>query len=114
MHESKSERRARGRVPAEVPIAINSRDGKVQTTGTSRDLSENGIFFYSETRLAPGSELEMVLVLPPEMTQGERRWVCCQASVVRVETGIEKGMEKGSFGLAASIRSMQVLPELNG
>src|SRR5579863_6436352 len=104
MHESKSERRIRQRVPAEIPVAIHSKDGKVQTTGTSRDLSENGIFFYTETRLTPGSELEMVLVLPSEMTQGERRWVCCQASVVRVENG----MEKGSFGLAASIHSMQV------
>ena len=55
-----------------------------------------------------GSEMEMVLILPPEITQGEKQWVCCRASVVRVEDGAENG----SFGIAASIQSMEILPEI--
>jgi hypothetical protein len=51
----------------------------------------------------------MVLILPPELTQGEKRWVCCQASVVRVED-----KKDGNFGVAARIRNMDVLPEILG
>jgi hypothetical protein len=46
-----------------------------------------------------------VLILPPELTDGEKCWVCCQATVVRVE---EDGTE---FGVAAQIRRMDILPE---
>jgi len=52
----------------------------------------------------------MILILPSELTSGEKRWVCCRASVVRVEDS-EEG---GDFGVAARIRSMEVLPEILG
>ena len=55
-----------------------------------------------------GSDLEMVLMLPAQLTDGEKRWVCCQASVIRVEAG----GEDGHFGVAASIRSIATLPEI--
>ena len=44
-------------------------------------------------------------ILPPELTSGEKCWVCCQATIVRVE---EQGSE---FGVAAQIRHMDILPE---
>jgi hypothetical protein len=52
----------------------------------------------------------MVLMLPAQLTDGEKRWVCCQASVLRVEPG----GEDGRFGVAASIRSIATLPEIQG
>jgi hypothetical protein len=52
--------------------------------------------------------LELVLVLPAELTFGERRWVCCQASVVRVENSAGVG----NFGVAARIDRFEVLPEI--
>ncbi len=82
----------------------------MQTTGYTRDLSTGGIFLYTESQLNEGSELEMVLILPPELTRGEKQWVCCRASVVRVEDS-EEG---GDFGVAARIRSMDLLPEIPG
>ena len=48
----------------------------------------------------------LVLILPPELTSGEKCWVCCQATVVRVE---DEGTE---FGVAAQIRRMDILPEI--
>jgi hypothetical protein len=110
MSEPKAERRSRKRVPAEVPVSIRSNGGTVQLTGRTRDLSTSGIFLYADARIEPGSELEMVLILPPELTQGEKRWVCCQAMILRVE---ELGGKLG-FGVAASIRKMEFLPELTG
>jgi PilZ domain len=109
MTESK-ERRAQKRVPAEVPVSLRPAGGGPPTAGRTRDLSSNGIFLYADSHLEPGSELEMVLILPAELTQGERRWVCCQAVVVRVENG---GQTDG-VGVAATIRTMELLPEITG
>ena len=102
------ERRRNPRIPKRVPITLKS--GNQSAAGVTRDLSSNGIFLYTDAEIAAGTELEIVLVLPPEMSNGEKRWVCCQASVARVESG----NQDGRFGAAATIRRMDVLPEITG
>ena len=49
-------------------------------------------------------------MLPAQLTDGEKRWVWCQAAVIRVEAG---GAD-GRLGVAAKIRSMATLPEIGG
>ena len=80
----------------------------MQDKAQTRDLSSAGVFFYTNSKFAEGTDLEMVLVLPSDLTFGERRWVCCQASVVRVENS----PELGNFGVAARIDRFQILPEI--
>jgi hypothetical protein len=109
MSDLKSDRRSRQRIPARLGVSIRPSQGQ-STTGHTRDVSASGIFLYVASEILVGSELEMVLMLPPELTSGEKRWVCCQASVVRVEAG----QEDGRFGVAASIRTMATLPEISG
>jgi len=65
------------------------------------------VFFYSDSGFSEGSQLEMVLILPPELTFGEKRWVCCQASVVRVEEDAGR-----RYGVAAVIEKFEILPEI--
>jgi c-di-GMP-binding flagellar brake protein YcgR len=105
----KDDRRSGQRIPASVPVSIKAPQGNLELTGQTRDLSASGIFLYTASHISEGSELEMVLILPPELTQGEKRWVCCRASVVRVEKNTD-----GNFGVAASIRNMDILPEIVG
>jgi len=109
MSQSKSERRSRERVPARVGVSIQSPESQPDT-GYTRDLSASGIFLYANSEIKVGSDLEMVLMLPTQLTDGEKRWVCCQASVLRVEPG---GAD-GRFGVAASIRNIATLPEIPG
>ena len=109
MSQSKSERRSQERVPARVGVSIQSPESQ-PATGYTRDLSESGIFLYANSEMKVGSELEMVLLLPTQLTDGEKRWVCCQASVLRVEPG----GAHGHFGVAASIRNIATLPEIPG
>ncbi len=111
MSDPRPERRSQQRLPVRVPVSIQARQGRAQASGYTRDLSRSGLFLYTDSRIAAGSELEMVLILPPELTAaGEKRWVCCRASVVRVEDS-----EDGSdFGVAARIRSIEILPEILG
>ena len=110
MPNNKTERRSGERIPVQVPVTITATDTNIQAAGHTRDLSSNGIFFYTEFPIRQGNNVEMVLILPPELTSGEERWVCCQATVVRVEDNAEGNIH----GVAAEIRDMQFLPELVG
>ena len=102
-----SERRSSDRLKARVPVTINQKEtGKL--TGQSRDLSIGGIFLYTDHAFEKGSDLELVLVLPAELTGGEKQWVCCRGSVVRVEEAAN-----GSFGIAARLDGMSAMPELS-
>ncbi|MGA8490003.1 MAG: PilZ domain-containing protein [Terriglobales bacterium] len=109
MSDTNSDRRSRQRIPACTGVSILSSQGQ-PATGITRDLSMTGIFLYADSEILVGSELEMVLMLPAQLTDGEKRWVLCQASVIRVEPG----GEDGRFGVAARIRSMASLPEIPG
>src|SRR5579864_3217809 len=106
MVEKKSDRRARQRFPVHVPVSLKT--GAIEEATQTRDLSTAGVFVYTNSRMQEGSELELVLVLPPEITFSDRRWVCCQASVVRVEENVSQG----KHGVAAVIKRFDVLPEL--
>ena len=108
MTQQKNDKRSRARVPVRLPVTIKAKDGSVQETATTRDLSSAGVFLYTNSAIAEGAELELVLVLPAELTFGERRWVCCQASVVRVENSAGVG----NFGVAARMDRFEVLQEM--
>jgi hypothetical protein len=107
MADLKTERRSQSRLAVRVPVSIRS-EGQFGPTAHTRDLSMSGIFLYTESKIQPGSLLEMVLILPPELTQGKKRWMCCQAAVVRVEEPVPGQ----GFGVAASIRRIELLPEI--
>jgi hypothetical protein len=100
-----SERRAGTRIATRVPTRVRTPDG-VDLNAQTRDVSANGVYLYTQSRIETGTDVELVLILPSELTSGEKYWVCCQATIVRVEDG---GAE---FGLAAQIRRMDILPEV--
>lgn len=105
MIKADSERRAGSRIATTVPARVRTA-GEADHTAQTRDVSANGIFLYTKSRMEKGTEVELVLILPPELTSGERCWVCCHATIVRVE-------ENGSdFGIAAQIQRMDILPEV--
>jgi hypothetical protein len=110
MPNSDTERRSGHRVPVRVPVTINTTETTLHAAGHTRDLSSNGIFFYTDFPMQTGNEVEMLFILPPEITSGEKRWVCCQATVVRVEENVD-GHKRG---IAAQVRKMEFLPELVG
>ena len=99
-----TERRSGTRIATRVPTRVRNAHGADHTAQT-RDVSANGIFLYTKSRIEKGTDVELVLIRPPELTSGEKCWVCCQATIVRVE---EEGPE---FGVAAQIRRMDILPE---
>ncbi len=101
---AENERRSGTRIVTRVPTRVRTAQGAEQTAQT-RDVSANGVFLYTNSKMEKGTDVELVLILPPELTAGEKCWVCCQATIVRVEEGPE-------FGVAAQIRRMDILPEV--
>jgi hypothetical protein len=90
-----------------LPVSMRNPSGSAEASAHTRDVTANGIFLYTNHRLPEASEVELVLMLPPELTGGEKCWVCCHAHVLRVEESAGK-----EFGIAAEIRRMEVLPEI--
>ncbi len=98
------ERRSGTRITTRVSTRVRTPQG-IDHKAETRDVSANGVFLYTKSKMEKGTDVELVLILPPELTSGEKCWVCCQATIVRVE-------EQGSdFGVAAQIRRMDLLPE---
>lgn len=98
------DRRSGTRIATNVPTRVRTGQGE-ELSAQTRDISANGVFLYTKSRMEQGSEVELVLILPPELTSGQKCWVCCQATIVRVE---ESGLQ---FGVAAQIQRMDILPE---
>jgi hypothetical protein len=104
---SKIDRRSRARVVTKLPVRVRSAAANAELSAETRDVSTSGVFLYTNSRMVEGSDVELVLILPPELTSGEKCWVCCHARVLRVEQG--PGTD---FGVAAEIRRMDILPEI--
>jgi hypothetical protein len=102
---SDNERRSGTRIATSVSTRVRTAQGADHSAQT-RDVSANGVFLYTNSKMEKGAAVELVLILPPELTSGEKCWVCCQATIVRVE---EQGSE---FGVAAQIQRMDILPEM--
>ena len=104
---SNIDRRSRERVVTRLPVRVRSKAANAELSAETRDVSTNGVFLYTQSRMTEGSDVELVLILPPELTSGEKCWACCHATVLRVEQGAGT-----DFGVAAEIRRMDILPEI--
>jgi hypothetical protein len=68
-------------------------------------VSARGICFYVDSAIAPGSQIEFTLTLPPEITLTESIRVRCKGKVVRVDDG------DGKVAVAAVIDEYEFLAE---
>jgi hypothetical protein len=107
MAKPKQEKRAAPRVEWQLPASVNFR-GSGRAQAELRDISSRGLFFFTQAKVEESSKLEIVLMMPPELEEFGRQWVCCQATVVRVEE--DKRGKK--IGVAAVINRCEALPQI--
>jgi hypothetical protein len=108
MSEPKKNHRREERFSYKIPSSLKIGGTERRTTATTGNLSSRGVFFFTDSKVEAGSELELILIMPPEIPEFARRWVCCNARVVRVE---EKAGRK-EVGIAAEITRCEALPEV--
>jgi len=78
------ERRAGQRFPYSLPLALSQSSTSLEGVGFTQDLSSRGVFFFTEVPLEEGSEIEITLKMPSEITLGESMRVCCRGRILRV------------------------------
>jgi len=102
-----SERRTIKRYPLKLQMTVRgsgvSASGEVSTE--SKDVSSHGVYFFLDRPLKSGSPLEIMLILPEEITQGDPVRIRCEARVQRAESVVE-----GRIGIAAKIERYRFLP----
>ena len=107
MSKSKPEKRAAPRVPWRLPASV-SFPGAGRAQVELKDVSSRGLFFFTQAKVQENSKLEIVLMMPTELQELCRQWVCCQATVVRIEE--DKANQK--LGVAAVIDRCEALPQI--
>jgi len=104
-----TERRTARRYDLSLPIIIRVPTERALDTqqGKTRDVSTRGLYFVIEQDLEAGSELDITLTLPAEITHGTEVFVRALGKVVRVEQRIEDGNTR--MGVAAVIERYDII-----
>jgi hypothetical protein len=104
-----TERRVARRYDLSLPIIIRIPAERVADSqeGKTRDISTRGLYFVVEQDLAAGSELDITLTLPAEITHGTEVFVRALGKVLRVERRMEDGSER--MGVAAVIERYDII-----
>ena len=104
-----SERRVARRYDLSLPVMVRiPAPGFAGTqSGRTRDISTKGLYFVIDQDLRAGSNLDIMLTLPKEMTNGEEVLVKASGKIVRVESRMEDGNER--LGVAAVIERYDIM-----
>ncbi|HEV2397662.1 MAG TPA: PilZ domain-containing protein [Candidatus Sulfotelmatobacter sp.] len=78
------ERRVGQRFPYLLPVSMRQVSTGLESVGFTQDLSSRGVFFFTDASLSVGSEIELTLRMPSEITLGESMPVRCRGRVLRV------------------------------
>lgn len=88
-----AERREARRYTMSLPLRILSRSPNYPEVKTeTRDVSYRGLYFYVNSSIDIGNEIEFVLLLPKQITLSGDVSIRCRGQVVRVE---ENGTRRG-------------------
>jgi hypothetical protein len=107
MSSPQPEKRSAPRKNLKIPAKVHANGGGIDAEALN--LSQSGIFLECATRVSEGSPVDIVMILPKEITGDAAKWVCCHATVQRVEDNANGG---GRYGVAAAVDRIQAMPEL--
>lgn len=104
-----TERRTARRYDLSLPVIIRIPAEKKQDSqeGKTRDISTRGLYFVIEQDMEAGSELDITLTLPAEITHGTEVFVRALGKVVRVERRMDDGSLR--MGIAAVIERYDII-----
>jgi hypothetical protein len=96
------------RFPVKLTVSTRSEaQGMLEQLGETRDVSPGGVYFYADREISRESEIEIILPLPPNLSDGREAWVLCRCKVVRIEPAPD-----GRHGIGALIQSYELVPEV--
>lgn len=104
-----TERRAARRYDLSLPIIIRvpiEREASAKN-GRTRDISTRGVYFTLDQDVDAGTELDLTLTLPSEITRGTDVFVRAQGRVIRVDRHSDDGAKL--VGVAAVIERYDII-----
>ena len=110
MTERRSARRYDLSLPVVIRVPVEQQIDSQQ--GRTRDISTRGLYFVIGQDLEAGSEVDITLTLPAEITHGTEVLVRAMGKVVRVEPRMEDGSSR--MGVAAVIERYDIIRGENG
>jgi DNA-binding NarL/FixJ family response regulator len=97
------ERRSEQRIRFESPATVAA--GHHSIAASAKDITERGLFFFTDARIELGSEIDIVITLPEEVGLPLSGMVCCHGHVVRSNSG------GGQCGVAVQIDRLASVPQ---
>lgn len=105
MTERRTARRYDLSLPVSIRIPVNNET--VARSGKTRDISTRGVYFLFDSELRAGTELDLTMTLPVEVTGGTEVFIRAIGKVVRVENrGSDGAIENG---VAAVIERYEIV-----
>jgi len=92
----------------------------MEGVGFTQDLSSRGVFFFTNAALTEGSEIELTLRMPSEITLGESMPVRCRGRILRVVRPASSSdsphdvLAESKIGVAVRLEGYEYLPESSG
>ena len=86
----------------------------MEGVGFTQDLSSRGVFFFTDAPLTAGSEIELTLRMPSEITLGESMPVRCRGRILRVvrpSATADPSQAELKIGVAVRLEGYEYLPE---
>ena len=104
-----TERRTTRRYDLSLPIIVRVPLERAMDTqkGKTRDISPRGLYFVITQDLEAGSEIDITLTLPAEITNGTEVFIHALGKVVRVERRRED--DSARTGVAAVIERYDII-----
>jgi c-di-GMP-binding flagellar brake protein YcgR len=103
-----TDRRTARRYDLSLPVIIRLPiEKEVSRNGKTRDISTRGVYFTLEEDMNSGSELDITLTLPAEVTRGSEVFIRAMGKVVRVDRRPEDGSTR--VGVAAVIERYEII-----
>jgi hypothetical protein len=104
-----TERRTTRRYDLSLPVIVRVPTERAVETqkGKTRDISPRGLYFVIAENLESGSEIDITLTLPSEITHGTDVFVRALGKVIRVERRVEDGSTR--MGVAAVIERYDII-----
>lgn len=111
------ERRAGQRFPFLLATSFRQIADGVEGVGFTQDLSSRGVFFLTDAPLTEGSEIELTLRMPSEITLGQSMPVRCKGHILRIvrpdgtSAVAAAGTAQSKIGVAVRLECYEYLPE---
>lgn len=113
------ERRVGQRFPYLLSLSLRQPSESVEGVGFSQDVSSRGVFFFTDAALIEGSEIELTLKMPSEITLGESMPVRCRGRILRVVRPASSacdstaGQSETKIGVAVRLECYEYLPDFS-